>query len=97
MEGYLEGLVSLDHIVKCVDGKIIVDDFFFALVLLVGEFEVDVDDLLDLLTGLLDLQEGIEYLVHHLRVEDMVVTLLEVVFLQDGLGILPYCLLDILF
>jgi hypothetical protein len=42
----------------------------------VGELEVDVDDLFDLLARLFDLQEGLEDLVHHLRVEDMVFVLL---------------------
>ncbi len=52
---YLEGFVSLDHVVEGVDCEVVVDDFFLALVLLVRELQVDVDDLLYLPARLLDL------------------------------------------
>ncbi len=78
---YLEGLVGFDHIVECIDGQIVVDDFLLAFVVLVGEFEVDVYYLLDLLARLLNFEEGVEYLMDHVRVEDVVFTLLEVVLL----------------
>jgi hypothetical protein len=94
--GYLEGLVGLDHVVEGVDGEVVVDDLLLALGALVGEAQVDVDDLLDLHAGVLDLQEDREDLLDHLRVEEVVVALLEVVLLQNALGKLPDRLLDML-
>ena len=78
---YLEGLVGFDHIVKCIDGQIIVDDFLLAFVLLVSEFEIDVDDLLYFFAGLLYFEEGVKYLMDHVGVKDVVLTLLEMVLL----------------
>lgn len=70
---YLEGVIGLDHVVEGVDGQVVVDDLLLALGFLVGEAQVDVDDLLDLLRAVLDVEEGVEDLVHHLRVEDVIV------------------------
>ena len=94
--GYLEGVVGFDHVVEGIDGEVIVDDLLLALALLVGEAQVDVDDLLDLLAAVLDVQEGVEDLVDHLRVEGVVVRFLEVAVLEDGLRVLPDGLLDVL-
>ena len=94
--GYLEGLVGLDHVVEGVDGEVVVDDLLLALGALVGEAQVDVDDFLDLHARVLDLQEDREDLLDHLRVEEVVVALLEVVLLQNALGKLPDRLLDML-
>jgi hypothetical protein len=78
---YLEGLVRFDHIVECVDRKIIVYYFLLAFVLLVCEFQVDVYDLLYFLAGLLNFEKGVEYLMDHVGVEDVVLALLEMVLL----------------
>ena len=94
--GYLEGVIGFDHVVEGVDGEVVVDDLLLALALLVGEAQVDVDDLLDLLAAVLDVQEGVEDLVDHLRVEGVVVRFLEVAVLEDGLRVLPDGLLDVL-
>lgn len=48
--GYLQRLICLDHVVEGIDSEVIVDDLLLALILLVGEPQVDVNDLLDLLT-----------------------------------------------
>lgn len=93
---YLEGFVSLDHVVEGVDCEVVVDDFFLALVLLVRELQVDVDDLLYLPARLLDLEVLLVDLVHHLRVEQVVVAPLERVLLQYRLRVLPNRLLDVL-
>lgn len=86
---YLEGLIGFDHVVKGVDGQVVIDDFFFALGTLVGETQVDIDDLLDFYAGVLDLQENSEDFLDHLRVEKVVVALLEMILLQNALGVLP--------
>lgn len=70
---YLEGVIGFDHIVEGVDGEVVVDDLLLTLTLLVGETQVDVYDLLDLLTTVLDVQESIEDLIHHLRVECVII------------------------
>jgi hypothetical protein len=93
---YLEGVIGFDHVVEGVDGEVVVDDLLLALALLVGEAQVDVDDLLYLLTAVLDVQESVEDLVHHLRIEGVVVGFLEVAVLQDALRVLPDGLLDVL-
>ncbi len=93
---YLEGVIGFDHVVEGVDGEVVVDDLLLALALLVGETQVDVDDLLYLLTAVLDVQESVEDLVHHLRIEGVVVGFLEVAVLEDALRVLPDGLLDVL-
>jgi hypothetical protein len=93
---YLEGVIGFDHVVEGVDGEVVVDDLLLALALLVGEAQVDVDDLLYLLTAVLDVQESVEDLVDHLRIEGVVVGFLEVAVLEDALRVLPDGLLDVL-
>lgn len=93
---YLEGVIGFDHVVEGIDGEVVVDDLLLALALLVGETQVDVDDLLDLLTAVLNVQKSIEDLVHHLRIEGVVVGFLEVAVLEDALRVLPDGLLDVL-
>ena len=91
---YLESLVSLDHVVEGVDGEVAVHYLLLALVLHVGELEVDVDDLFDLHARPLHLLVRPEEVVHHLRVEGVVLVPLEGVLGQDGLRVLPDGLLD---
>lgn len=52
---YLKGLIGFDHIIEGIDRKIIVDDFFLALALLVSKTQVDIDNLFNLLTTILDI------------------------------------------
>lgn len=73
-----------------------VDYFFLAFVLLVGVLQVNIDDLFDLATALLNVQEPLVDPVHHFRVKLVVLVPLERVLVQNTLGILPYALLDIL-
>lgn len=66
---YLEGFIGFDHVVEGIDGEVVIDDFFLAFGALVGEAQVDVDDLLNLHAGVLDLQEYRKDLLDHLGVE----------------------------
>jgi len=91
-----ESLVGFDHIVEGVERQVIIDDFFFILVLLVGEFEVDIDDFLYFLAALLELEVVFVDVVDHHAIEGVVFVGFEGVFVEDGLGVLPDVLLDIL-
>ena len=96
MQQISESLVSLDHVVEGIHSKVIVHDFLSVVVVLVGVFEVDVDDLFDLLAAFLELNKVVVNVFHHHAVEGVVLAGLERVLVHDGLGVLPDVLLDVL-
>ena len=91
-----ESLIGLDHIVEGVEGEIVVDDFLFMLIFLVGEFEVDIDDFLYLSAALFEFQVVFINIVDHHAVEGVIFVGFERILVQNGLCVLPYVLLDIL-
>lgn len=78
---YFESLISLDHVVECIDCQIVVDDLLLAIALLVSEFEVNVYYLLYLSAAFLYLQEALIYLINHLPVKRVVFVAFEGVFI----------------
>ena len=66
------------------------------LLILVGKLQIQIDDLFDLQTAVLELQiAGVE-VVDDESVEGVVGIALEGVVVQDGLRVLPYALLEAL-
>lgn len=47
--GYFKRLVSFNHVIESVKSKVVVDNFLLSLIFLIGVFEIDVDDLLNLM------------------------------------------------
>lgn len=64
--------------------------------MLVCVLEVNVDDLFDLSTALLELEEVLVDVVHHHSVKGVVLACLERVLVHNRLGVLPDVLLDVL-
>lgn len=93
---YFESFVCLDHVVECIDCQIVVNDFLFAVTLLVCKFEVNVYYFLYLSATFLYLQKALIYLIDHLPVKCVVLIAFERILVQDRLRKLPYALLDIL-
>jgi hypothetical protein len=94
---YFESLVCLDHIIKCIDCQIVVNDLLLTVTLLIREFEVNVYYLLYLLAAFFYLQEAFIYLINHLPIKRMVFTAFERVLIEDRLRELPNALLDVLY
>ena len=93
---YFQGFVCFDHVVKGVDCEIIVDDLLLALALLVCKLQVDINNLLDFATTVLNLQKALINLIDHLRIEGVVLIPLERVLVEYRLRVLPNALLDVL-
>ena len=91
-----ESLIGFDHVVEGIECEVVIDDFLFILIFLVGEFEVDIDDFLYLSAALFQFQVVFVYVVDHHPVEGVVFVGLEGVLVQDGLRVFPDVLLDIL-
>jgi hypothetical protein len=57
-------LISFEHVIEGIDGDVVIDDFLLVFGTLVGEPQIDIDDLLDLDAGVLDLEKNCEDLDH---------------------------------
>ena len=66
------------------------------LLVLVGKLQIQIDDLFDLQTAVLELQVAGVEVVDDEGVEGVVGVALEGVVVQDGLRVLPYALLEAL-
>ena len=97
---YFERFIGLDHVVEGVDGEVavVVGGLGVSAVPHVDLPQVDVNHLLNLSAGTLHLEVAFVDLVDHLPVKEMVLALsvLEGVFVENRLRILPDGLLDVL-
>ena len=93
---YLQTIIGLNHIVECIDSKIVINNFLFILTFLVCKLQVDINYFLDLFAALLDLLVPFVDLIHHLRVEGVIFVTFEWVLLKDWLSVLPDTFLDVL-
>lgn len=78
-----ESLIGFNHIVEGIEGEVVIDDFLFILIFLVGEFEVDIDDFLYLSATLFEFQVVFVDVVDHHAVEGVVFVSLEGVLIED--------------